>query len=38
VGDRSLAQRCEYRVKRLRRSRKLALIEGAARLDELLGN
>lgn len=35
VGDRSRAQRLEYRVRRLPRHRKLALIAGDVRLDEL---
>ena len=35
VGSRSRAQRLEYRVRNLSRSRKLALIDGALRLDEL---
>lgn len=35
VGDRGRAQRLEYRVKNLPRSRKLALITGQIELDEL---
>jgi putative endonuclease len=36
VGDRAVALRLEYRVKRLARSRKLELISGRRRLDDLL--
>lgn len=36
VGDRATALRLEYRVKQLPRARKLELIEGGMRLDELL--
>jgi len=36
VGDRSSAQRVEYRVKRLSKSAKLDLIEGRRRLAELV--
>jgi len=35
VGDRSLASRLEYRVKKLDRSKKLELIDGRSRLDDL---
>lgn len=35
VGDRGRAQRIEHRVKKLPRSRKLALIAGLIELDEL---
>jgi putative endonuclease len=35
VGDRARAQRLEYRVKRLDRRRKLALIEGRLDVDDL---
>lgn len=33
IGDRSAAQRAEYRVKRLSRTQKLQLIEGLSQLD-----
>ena len=36
VGDRARASQLEYRVKRLSRSRKQALIEGRDRLEDLL--
>ena len=36
VGDRSRASKLEWRVKRLRRSDKERLIEGALQLDSLL--
>ena len=36
VGDRATASRLEYHVKQLPRARKLELIEGSRRLDELL--
>ena len=35
VGDRSLASRLEYRVKKLDRLKKLELIDGRSRLDDL---
>jgi putative endonuclease len=35
VGDRASASQLEYRVKRLSRARKLALIEGRSALSEL---
>lgn len=35
VGDRSTASRLEYRVKKLDRSKKLELIDGQSRLDDL---
>ena len=35
VGDRSTASRLEYRVKKLDRLKKLALIDGRSRLDDL---
>ncbi len=35
VGDRGSAQRIEHRVKKLPRSRKLALIAGLVELEEL---
>jgi putative endonuclease len=35
VGDRSRAQRLEYRVRKLRRPGKLALIDGKLRLEDL---
>lgn len=36
VGDRAIASQMEYRVKRLSRARKLELIEGRRRLDDLV--
>ena len=36
VGDRARASRLEYRVKRLPRSQKLALVAGSLKLDDLL--
>ncbi|HSG97252.1 MAG TPA: GIY-YIG nuclease family protein [Woeseiaceae bacterium] len=38
VGDRAAASRLEHRVKKLPRARKLELIEGGRRLDELLAD
>ncbi len=38
VGDRATASRLEYRIKQLPRARKLELIEGGLRLDELLAD
>ena len=37
VGDRSQAQSVEYRIKRLTRERKLALVEGRLELAALVG-
>jgi predicted GIY-YIG superfamily endonuclease len=36
VGDRGLSQRLEYRVKKLRRAQKIALISGELCLAQLL--
>ena len=36
VGDRSVASKMEYRIKRLSRAEKEALIGGAVRLEDLL--
>jgi len=36
VGDRAIASQIEYRVKRLSRARKLELIEGRRKLDDLV--
>ncbi len=36
IGDRSAASRIEYRIKRLSRSRKQALIDGRSSLPELV--
>lgn len=36
VGDRGLSQRLEYRVKKLRRAQKMALIDGNLCLTHLL--
>ena len=38
VGDRSRAQRAEYRIKQLARQQKRELIDGHVRLDVLLGD
>ena len=38
VGDRARASRLEYRVKKLTRADKLALIEGRIALDDLEGD
>ena len=38
IGDRALASRLEYRVKRLSRAQKEALIAGTASLPDLTGN
>jgi putative endonuclease len=38
IGDRSSAQRMEYRVKQLSKSAKLDLIEGRTQLPELADN
>lgn len=38
VGDRSQAQRAEYRIKQLSRQRKIELIDGRLQLDALLAD
>lgn len=38
VGDRSEAQRAEYRIKQLSRQRKIELIDGRLQLDALLAD
>lgn len=38
AGDRAMASRLEYRVKRMSREQKLELIAGERQLQDLLGN